>query len=115
MESLTTEQECDNCASYKRDALRYRWLRDGHAYSPEECGVTGGEDLDAHCDAGITEAQIPPRVPRPSFERACPECGSMFTVDDTFGDRAYAGHAANLPDHVCARCFNAFLRSVAAA
>jgi hypothetical protein len=35
------------------DAARYRWLRDGNAYKPEEEFVRGGDDLDALCDAGI--------------------------------------------------------------
>jgi hypothetical protein len=33
-----------------RDAERYRWLRDGNAYAPEEEHVRGGEDLDYLCD-----------------------------------------------------------------
>lgn len=36
------------------DAARYRWLRDGNAFCPEESGVCGGEALDVLCDAGIT-------------------------------------------------------------
>lgn len=36
-----------------RDAARYRWLRDGNAYRPEELSVTGGDDLDSLCDDGL--------------------------------------------------------------
>ena len=40
------------------DAARYRWLRDGNGYAPEECGITGGEELDELCDEGVaTQAQ----------------------------------------------------------
>ena len=35
------------------DAARYRWLRDGNGYAPEECGITGGEELDELCDEGV--------------------------------------------------------------
>jgi hypothetical protein len=41
----------------ERDAYRYRWLRDGNAYEPEEAGVSGGELLDALCDKGIASAR----------------------------------------------------------
>jgi len=40
-----------------RDAARYRWLRDGNAYKPEEEFVVGAEELDALCDRGISESQ----------------------------------------------------------
>ena len=33
-----------------RDAERYRWLRNGNAYIPEEEGIRGGESLDKLCD-----------------------------------------------------------------
>jgi hypothetical protein len=36
-----------------RDALRYRWLRAGNAYRPEEEDVTGDERLDALTDGWI--------------------------------------------------------------
>lgn len=39
------------------DAARYRWLRDGNAYAPEEDCTSGGEDLDHLCDRGIRAAQ----------------------------------------------------------
>jgi hypothetical protein len=39
----------------KRDAARYRWLRDDNAYAPEEGHVRGGEELDALCDEGLAE------------------------------------------------------------
>jgi hypothetical protein len=42
-----------------RDAARYRWLRDGNAYVPEELSVTGGEELDRLCDDGIHEQEQP--------------------------------------------------------
>lgn len=38
-----------------RDASRYRWLRDGNAYAPEEECITGGCDLDVLCDEGIAQ------------------------------------------------------------
>lgn len=34
----------------KRDAARYRALRDDNAYLPEENGIRGGEALDKLCD-----------------------------------------------------------------
>lgn len=37
------------------DAARYRWLRRGHAYRPEEAGIRGGVDLDRLCDDGMQE------------------------------------------------------------
>lgn len=37
------------------DAARYRWLRDGNAYAPEESQVSGYDALDALCDEGIAE------------------------------------------------------------
>lgn len=40
-------------ADVVRDAARYRWLRADNAYAPEEQQVTGGQDLDDLCDAGI--------------------------------------------------------------
>ena len=33
-----------------KDAVRYRWLRNGNAFVPEEEGVTGGEALDSLID-----------------------------------------------------------------
>lgn len=41
--------------SLEKDAERYRWLRDGNAYVPEECGATGGDFLDGIVDCGIRE------------------------------------------------------------
>jgi hypothetical protein len=35
------------------DAKRYRWLRAGNAYAPEEALCTGGEELDELCDRGL--------------------------------------------------------------
>jgi hypothetical protein len=40
-------------AELKRDAERYRWLRDDNAYFPEEEGVRGGQELDASIDAAM--------------------------------------------------------------
>jgi hypothetical protein len=40
-------------ARANKDAERYRWLRDGNAYVPEEQMCTGGEYLDEICDEGI--------------------------------------------------------------
>ena len=37
----------------ERDAERYRWLRDGNGYAPEENFARGGEELDKLCDKGI--------------------------------------------------------------
>jgi hypothetical protein len=44
----------DHIANLERDAARYRWLRNGNAYVPEEEHVRGGEELDKLCDAGIS-------------------------------------------------------------
>lgn len=43
--------------SLTRDAMRYRWLRDGNSYAPEEAMVRGGDELDSLCDAGIDAPQ----------------------------------------------------------
>jgi hypothetical protein len=40
-------------ADDQRDALRYRWLRDGNAKTPAEMNCTGGDVLDGICDAGV--------------------------------------------------------------
>jgi hypothetical protein len=37
------------------DAARYRWLRDGNAYYPEEQMVRGGAELDELIDDAIAE------------------------------------------------------------
>lgn len=37
------------------DADRYRWLRDGNAYAPEEESISGGEDLDDLCDEALAQ------------------------------------------------------------
>lgn len=34
-------------------ARRYRWLRDGNAYAPEEEMVRGGDELDKLCDESM--------------------------------------------------------------
>jgi hypothetical protein len=47
------EADLDRIEALEKDAKRYRWLRDGNAYCPEEQEVTGGDDLDALCDAAI--------------------------------------------------------------
>lgn len=39
--------------SLKKDAARYRWLRDSNAYEPEEAGVIGGIELDDLIDAAM--------------------------------------------------------------
>lgn len=38
-----------------KDAKRYRWLRDGNAYAPEENFIDGYDALDELCDDGIAE------------------------------------------------------------
>jgi hypothetical protein len=42
-------------SSCEKDAERYRWLRDGNGYAPEEAMVRGGAELDRLCDEGIAE------------------------------------------------------------
>jgi hypothetical protein len=37
----------------RKDAGRYRWLRDGNAYVPEEQCIVGGEPLDQCIDAAM--------------------------------------------------------------
>lgn len=37
----------------RKDAERYRYLRDGNAYEPEEQVARGWEELDSLCDEGI--------------------------------------------------------------
>lgn len=39
------------------DATRYRWLRNGNAYRPEEEMIRGGDDLDVLCDEGAWEVE----------------------------------------------------------
>lgn len=46
------------------DAARYRWLRDGNAYAPEECSITGGAALDDLVDG---------EIPRGKWWRVDPE------------------------------------------
>jgi hypothetical protein len=43
----------ERCAQVDADAARYRWLRAGNAYAPEEECVDGGDELDQLCDEGI--------------------------------------------------------------
>lgn len=43
--------------NYAKDAARYRWLRAGNAYIPEEWSCTGGEALDDLCDGQIAEEE----------------------------------------------------------
>lgn len=47
-----------------KDAARYRWLRAGNAYAPEENMVMGGEELDHLCDDGISSSQPPSGEPQ---------------------------------------------------
>lgn len=49
----------ENAGAAFRDAERYRWLRAGNAYMPEENFVRGGEDLDKLCDEALASQ---PRV-----------------------------------------------------
>ncbi|MBR8362126.1 hypothetical protein KDW55_02185 [Burkholderia sp. AU19243] len=53
----TLRAELEAAAADKRDADRYRWLRDDNAYAPEEACIKGGADLDELCDDGIALAQ----------------------------------------------------------
>jgi hypothetical protein len=39
------------------DVARYRWLRNGNAYFPEEAMIRGGQQLDDAIDAEIMSAQ----------------------------------------------------------
>lgn len=50
-------------AELERDAMRYRWLRDGNAYMPEEQHIKGGEDLDTLCDEEIAADLEAPAFP----------------------------------------------------
>lgn len=40
----------ERLAQAEKDAARYRWLRDGHAYWPEEHYIRGGDALDELVD-----------------------------------------------------------------
>lgn len=52
--ALTNNVESsEDIESLRKDAERYRWLRAGNAYVPEECGVTGGVELDEICDGKV--------------------------------------------------------------
>ena len=48
-----------NLLNLFRDARRYRWLRSGNAYAPEEWGLTGGEKLDQWIDESIHDGTHP--------------------------------------------------------
>jgi hypothetical protein len=41
----------------RKDAERYRWLRDDNAYFPEEEMIRGGDELDAAIDAAMERRQ----------------------------------------------------------
>lgn len=43
----------------RKEAARYRWLRDGNAYAPEEWMITGGPVLDQFIDESIRERALP--------------------------------------------------------
>lgn len=45
----------DEWLRLKKDAERYRWLRAGNAYRPEEWSCTGGDELDQFIDESIEE------------------------------------------------------------
>lgn len=53
-----SEKSSENFDAMKKDAERYRWLRAGNAYVPEECCVTGGVELDEICDAKVGDWEI---------------------------------------------------------
>lgn len=55
--SLSTEEK-DELMTMARDAARYRWLRNGNGYAPEENHAHGYEKLDRLCDAGIEGKEI---------------------------------------------------------
>ena len=46
------------CEKLRKDAERYRWLRDGNGYYPEENYLRGGVELDAAIDAAMQEAKL---------------------------------------------------------
>lgn len=41
----------------RKDAARYRWLRDGNAFAPEEEMIRGGDELDEYIDREIARAK----------------------------------------------------------
>jgi hypothetical protein len=47
-------------------------------------------------------------VDKPAFQRTCPDCGCVYTVDDSYEDEAYLNHKANEQTCVCQRCFAEF-------
>lgn len=51
-------ETADEIMALQRDALRYRWLRDGNGYAPEENYARGGDDLDRLCDQGIKDELV---------------------------------------------------------
>lgn len=56
--SSLPESEANELLAMARDAERYRHLRDGNAFMPEEQGVHGGEALDKLCDEGTPEGAL---------------------------------------------------------
>ena len=46
-------------AEAQRDAERYRWLREGNGYYPEEIGEPGGDRMDAAIDAALAKGKQP--------------------------------------------------------
>lgn len=80
------------------DAARYRWLRAGNAYRPEEMGVTGGEPLDALCDDGLSGGIGDPNAlqPTPSLDHIAADLGDPktfqrgFDTDTEFRERIKA-------------------------
>lgn len=58
---MSSEEYRRNFVQMAHDAARYRWLRDGNAYAPEEEHVHGGEELDKLCDEGIMRGDQRPK------------------------------------------------------
>lgn len=50
-------ETADQIDAMSVDAARYRWLRDGNGYAPEEGFARGGAYLDRLCDEGIRDAK----------------------------------------------------------
>jgi hypothetical protein len=48
----------EDIEALRKDAERYRWLRAGNAYAPEEWLVQGDESLDMLCDEGIARTAL---------------------------------------------------------
>lgn len=78
--------------SWEVDAKRYRWLRDGNAYAPEEEMVRGGADLDKLCDESMQPQPLPGGMKTWQHE----DTGRMCEMETSPGPRWFSVSAQKL-------------------